>query len=307
MKKIQILSSFTLITFFILGLFYQSHSFAQEQLTTISDNNNNDTLILSPSLTYVYDEDYGKTYNIKIENNSNAVLHIFPKEIHILKKPSDTLEIIQIANIDKHYLKFDTKEIQIAPNDTYILKTRIKLNIDNFEKYPAVLFATNNSDNTESNLSTELYSVFILQDTNATIDYEITANVTSNLPFVYADTFNLTGVLTNTGNKFFEPTGNISISKSGSLLDTKQITTQIQGVLLSNEQKTFSTKFQPTGNILEKTGIYEIKIDIKATPYSKAVVYNFNIVYIPQEILVGGVITILTIIALTIIIKFKKR
>lgn len=288
---------------FVCSLFIALFAFP----VAAQENNPEKSLVVSPSFNTVDANDLGKTYTLKITNNTPADSVLRPSEVSIKRSLTGNIELVNDKQLN--VLEFSKSEITVKAGETIDFPVRIKLTLsDNVDVFPAVEFKLIGGDGTS--VVGGIVTPFIIQDFDGNLDVQL--NFNSNQPGIATgNQLRLTGKVINSGQKFFNPAGTISVFKGDKKIFEKQITDQIQGLLLPNESKNFTVDWTNELEGTDALGTYNIELKISASPYNQSFVTRINQVFVPQNylLLAGGgiVLIIISVLAFQLISRRKTK
>jgi len=266
-------------------------------------------ITISPSVNYIYENDYRKDITITVKNDSTEKItfNLIEKSLEAIKLGESQLQI----GDSKNYLIIKSANLTLEPQTEGTVIVSVKSSVKTYDYYPALMFEIQDAAQKDKlNLNAEIYSLFILQNKTGELAIDLNTAVKKDLPFVYAKNMEFDGKIINTGQKFFDPQGSITITKAGKSVYEKQITTEIAGMLYPNKERIFSLKWQPSLSLLNRIGVYEVTTQVKPSPYEEQTTQKITVVYIPQEILISGAsvlgLLIIGFLAWTFIPRKKK-
>ncbi|MFQ5493280.1 MAG: hypothetical protein ACE5DX_03930 [Candidatus Dojkabacteria bacterium] len=238
-------------------------------------------ITLSPAIVTVGENEVGSSFELTVTNNTEKRVVLAPELIHFRRTDEGKTEIIDDYNGD-NFLEFSTDRIALKPKESKILDVRVKLVIDSVTAFPGVKF-TPISKEEEVAFTTEVATVFLIQDFDGELAVNTDLALSQGIIAVSPD-LSITGTILNNGDKFFNPSGTVTVSKDGQTLLEKQITTQIEGLLFPGESAQFETLWSNELSFTESIGTYIVETRVEPSPFTQTFVSRISIFYLPQEI-----------------------
>lgn len=270
-------------------------------------------LYLSPSQKVV---EFDETSSSIIENIT--ITNGYDYEISVEIEP--TLLLIKdnkLSIIDENEglignIEIQTNTASIAPKESVEIGITIanpKEFVDSLQPGVSVTLKDNNATNDNLSIGPALISTFILENSGGNVAMDAQIEIIGRNIFTKSVT--IKGTITNTGERIFDPSGTITLRKSGTRLKEVEITTQINKDLLPGQSIMFEKTITIDNlNLFEIMGKYDIETTITPNPYSTFSTDTKSILIIPVLIfLLGLTILILTIaiIGYTILLISKRK
>ena len=309
MKKLQIL--FILISLFTLNPFITNPVNVRAQTPEISGTpeNSETGLIISPNVLIIDDKDQGKTFTVKITNNSEENYKLAIAETRVIRDQEGRMVPVSAKN-DENFLELNASELTLAAKSEVSFKVRLKLSVKITDNYPGVIISRSlaNKEKSQNESGAVIINSIIIPvltqnfqgelkvDNNLSIDYSVLSNNNS---------FKVLGELVNIGDKFFEPSGSLNIYKDGVKLYEHQFTSQVQGLLFPEEKKAYSYTWINNLDILRKIGNYTFESRVYVASVNKTFVSKVQLFYLPIDILL--LLLAGALVLLFILIKFGQR
>lgn len=293
MKLIFIILAFL---FFLVSQIKSLNIYAQQANT---DGN----FTVSPKLNYVDQNQIGKFFTVSIENNSERDITLIAEEIYVTKESVKNEISLSDEEVNTKLLDFDTNEFTVKANDTKEFQIRVKLNARPLQNsFPAVIFK---SVEANESLQREEITIFFLEaDGDLILNNQLNISITG---ITASTSIQITGKISNEGEKIFNPSGSVKIYKNGANIYEKQLTSQIEGLLLPGEFVEYYLEWTNSEQSLSGIGQYTIESDITAAPSGKTFVTKTNIFYIPVQALAVGGASLIVILVLFLLIKRKTK
>jgi hypothetical protein len=240
-----------------------------------------------PASLIVNEKDVGKDVAITIENNTSASMDFSITEIQVQKTDNNISPLENKIEGIKRQFEFDQTTITVAPNSKRDFTMRIKLTISsNKNIFPAVSI----KPATPGTVQSEFIVPFFVQTFNGTyvLDNDMSAG---DYSFITSPEITVKGTVKNSGQKFFDPRGTVTISKNDTRIAELEITTQINGMLLPGESRNYELKYKFPDQIKD-LGQYTIESKVNSDLSDKSVIVKTSMVFVPIAafVLAGGII-----------------
>ncbi|KXK26555.1 MAG: hypothetical protein TR69_WS6001000561 [candidate division WS6 bacterium OLB20] len=269
----------------------------------VAAQDTNASLSLSPAIQIVEEDDLGKTFTIKLTNNTGSDVTITPELTGVVR--GEDGKTVPAESVPEDSIDFATEPFTVPAGQTYDFPVRVRLTLSEVDTFPAVSF-TAASGEEQVALNTSLVSIFLVQNVAGSLGIDSDLAVNPGVVALQPD-FSISGSVLNTGGKFYNPSGSIRISRDGQVLHEEEITTQIQGLLFPEESRTFASMWRLDQNFPESIGTYEIEVRITPNPFEQTHVARIQVFYLPLEVLVVGVPVFIVILSLTGYIFLRKN
>jgi hypothetical protein len=293
MKQKLILAALILLSFSLFN-----KVIAQDQQQTPPAN-----VSVSPSFTYVDKNALGQNFEITVKNTSDKKISIMPVEKSVTIKDGKTIPSSEA--VKNSLLEFKAGPFDVDPNTEVKFPVRVKLSVGKISGiFPAVSFTASSGEGNLS-VSGELFSVFLIQDFEGSLSADVNVSLTTGTVTVDRN-FNINGTVVNNGEKFYNPSGTVTIFKGDQKLYEQQITSDIQGELFPNESKNFMIKWQNELSGLSSIGSYTIQTKITPAPFSQTFVAKVQIFYFPSDLILL-VIPVIAVLAIIFVIAKNLR
>ena len=309
MKKIQIILILILFLWLFPPVFSSSTVTAQSPETSNTSDESESGLIVSPSVLIVEDKDQGKTFTVKITNNSAETYQLSIAETRIIRSEEGRLVPVT-SDKDKNFLEINASELTLTPNSEESFRVRLKLSAKITDRYPGILISrsTTNKKKSSSESGAVIINSIIIPVLTQNFQGELKADNNLNIDYSVLspnNSFKVTGELANTGEKFFDPSGSLSIYKDGVKLYEHQITSQVQGLFFPEEKKSYNFTWLNNLDLLQKIGNYTFESKVNAVSANKTFVSKVQFFYLPIDILL--LLLAAGLFLLFILIKIGQR
>jgi len=266
-------------------------------------------IAFSPSQITVKETDLGKKYIITITNSTNTD-YTFVTEERSVKKTDNTLDLIETSPLTKR-LEIMSNEFKVKSNSKFELTVRVKIfSNESFEALPALLIKEKVDPKNQLKLLIQSVIPFIVQNKNGAFKIDNTFSLNAQ-NYTIDPKIIITGTASNNGTKFCNLSGSIIISKNGAVIDEKEITSQISGLIFPNEKRVYLNEWNITKDYFDGLGEYTIESRINNDETDTTSVMKISFIYIPKNLIltVAGVILGMGLIIsiISIIRKSKKK
>src|SRR3989344_4864044 len=189
MKKLQIL--FILICLFTLNPFITNTVNVRAQTPEISGTQENSEtgLIISPNVLIIDDKDQGKTFTVKITNNSEENYKLAIAETRVIRDQEGRMVPVSAKN-DENFLELNASELTLAAKSEVSFKVRLKLSVKITDNYPGVIISRSlaNKEKSQNESGAVIINSIIIPvltqnfqgelkvDNNLSIDYSVLSN-----------------------------------------------------------------------------------------------------------------------------------
>jgi hypothetical protein len=286
----------SLISFFVTTLFL---------LPTKAEGTTPSNIEVSPSNFVVLENDLGKKLLISIKNNTTQEQKFTIQECISIKE-NNSIKPLEEA-ITKSAIEIDENALTIKAGATGSITTRVRISASGGDKIPCVIIKPQGQQTQDVGASTSFVVPYIIQNFKGEQKFEISMDIGKS-GIVTDSSLTITGSLKNTGDKFFTPQGTVIISKNGTKLAEKEITTQINGLMLTQESKTFSVKWDNALQGFDAMGEYKIEVKISTDQAAKTTTKQIIFNYIPQDLILIAVIAVIALLLILVgLLVLKKK
>jgi len=262
-------------------------------------------ITVSPSNFVVLENDLGKKMEITINNPSSADAKMTIEECIAEKINREYVKSSE--EMIKSSIEIDNTEITVKAKSELVVITRVRISASGGTQIACVKIAPKDlASNTTNTIPTTIIPYLIQnfkgeQKIDITMDIGISGIATST-------DITIRGTINNIGDKFFTPKGSIIISKGGTKLQEIEITSQIPGLMLPGESKSFEVKWTNTLDTITSIGEYQIDARISTDQSGTSTVKQVTYTYIPTDVilLVSILVGALLLIIIGVIV-LKKR
>jgi len=287
----------------LIALFTLSFSLFSNSIKALESQ-----IAFSPSQIIVKETDLGKKYIITITNTTNTD-YTFLTEEKSVKKTDNTLDLIETTPLTKR-LEIMSNEFKVKSNSKFELTVRVKIfSNESFEALPALLIKEKADPKNQLKVLIQSVIPFIVQNKNGNfkIDNTFTLNAQN---YTIDPKVIITGTASNNGTKFCNLSGTVLISKNGVVIDEKELTSQINGLIFPNEKRNYLNEWNISKDYFDGLGEYTIESRINNDETDTTSVMKISFIYIPKNLILtvaGAVLGIGLIISIINIIKKSKR
>lgn len=260
---------------------------------------------VSPAIQIIQDTDLGKSFDISIKNNTSEELTFTPELSGVVRGESGTVPVDAAPD---GIIDFDENAFVVPTGESYQFPVRVSLTPEVTDTFPAITFTAASGEDQVA-LNTSLVSVFLVQNIDGSLGVD--SDITLNQPGIaFQPVFSLSGTVFNTGEKFYNPSGTIRVTKDGQTIIEEEITTQIEGLLFPTENKQFEVNWTLDGGFPDAVGNYDIELRVKPNPFEQTHISKTQVTFIPLELLVVGVpvvIVVLSVIGYLVMQKTRSK
>lgn len=290
-------------TIFLIATFLLSLLFLNANVKALEGQ-----IAFSPSQITVKESDLGKKYTISITNSTSSD-YTFTTEEKSVKKTDNSLEILDTTPITRR-LEIASSEFKVKSNSKFELQVRVKIfSNESFEALPALLIKEKADPKNQLKVLIQSVIPFIVQNKNGI--FKIDNNFSINAQNYTLDPKVLiSGTAINNGTKFCNLSGSVLLSRNGSIIDEKEITSQISGLIFPNEKRNYSNEWNISKDFFEGLGEYTIESRINNDETDTTSVMKISFIYIPKNLILTGVGTIIgigLIVGVIAVIKKSKK
>jgi len=295
MSKLRYIFLISIILFSTLT--FNSHSKAEETIT------------FSPTQIVVQETDLGKRYTITITNTSKNDI-VFNVEERNAKKSKDQLELLDTEVVLKR-LEIPTSEFKVKANDKYELVVRVKIYTnESFDAFPSLVIKEKSDPSNQLKILLQTVIPFIVQNTKGESKIENIFSINAQ-NYTIDPKISILGSVDNKGTKFSNLSGTILILKDGKIIDEREITSQISGLLFPGETRNYKIDWTVSQDYFEGLGEYTLESRVNNDETSNTSVMKISYIYIPQNLIIATLGSILgltlLIIIINIIVKKVKK
>lgn len=268
-------------------------------------------ITISPGKVIMQINDYGKKYIFTVKNNSEAKISFTASE-GLISQDENGVTIPLDREVTTSYLEILTPEIEVVSGESaeIVVRTRIIGN-ETTLSFPALVIKSVPEKSTDIAVNYEMYIPFIAQNTTGVVSMNAETAIDAN-SFSTNPILDINGKITNDGDKFFNPSGTVTILKDGVKIHEQEITTQITGLLMPEKSIEYHVTWNnENDDILDALGEYTVETritsDLSDKIYGSRINYMFipiNLIYISAGIVVG---LIVILISIKIIKTLKKK
>jgi hypothetical protein len=263
------------------------------------------TLEVSPASFVILENDLGKNSSIIVKNNSDKDINIIATECIAERNNGVITPLDKI--VEKEQLDIENPEIKIKANGEGTINVRVKISAKGGTTFPCLTIKQKEESTSELTVSGSIVIPFLIQDFNGNQKFDLNIDL-GQTGIITDPTITINGTLINTGEKFFSPQGTVVISKDGTKLGEIEITSQVKGLMMTGESKTFSIKWKNELQNIASIGEYKIEVKISTDQSSTTSVKQILFNYVPFDIiLLFSVIGIALLLIIIGVIIFKKR
>jgi P pilus assembly chaperone PapD len=268
-----------------------------------------ETITFSPTQIIVKETDLGKRYTITITNSSNTD-YVFNVEERNAKKSADQLELLDTDVVLKR-LEIPTSEFKVKANDKYELVVRVKIfTNESFDAFPSLVIKEKSDPTNQLKILLQTVIPFIIQNTKGESKIENSFSISAQ-NYTIDPKISIVGTVDNKGTKFSNLSGTILILKDGKIIDEKEITSQISGLLFPGESRNYKIDWTINQDYFDGLGEYTLESRVNNDETSNTSVMKISYIYIPQNLIIvtlGGVLGLaLLVIVINIIVKKIKK
>jgi P pilus assembly chaperone PapD len=271
--------------------------------------NAEETITFSPTQIIVKETDLGKRYTITITNSSNTD-YIFNVEERNAKKSNDQLELLDTELVLKR-LEIPTSEFKVKANDKYELVVRVKIfTNESFDAFPSLVIKEKADSANQLKILVQTVIPFIIQNTKGESKIENSFSINAQ-NYTIDPKISLIGIVENTGTKFSNLSGTILILKDGKIIDEKEITSQISGLLFPGETRNYNIDWTVSQDYFDGLGEYTLESRVNNDETSNTSVMKISYIYIPQNLIIlslGSILGLaLLVVVINVIVKKIKK
>ena len=259
----------------------------------------------SPTQVIVRENELGKRYTITVTNTSSTE-YTFSVEEKNAKITDNNLELLE-TEIALRRLEIPVVEFKVKANDKYELVVRAKIfTNESFESFPSLVIKEKRNPQNQTTAQFQTIIPFIIQNTKGESKIESTFTINAQNysidPKIY-----ILGTVENMGTKFSSLSGTIVILKNGKIIDEKEITSQISGLLFPNETRNYSTDWTVNQDYFDGLGEYTIESRVNNDETSNSSIMRISFIYIPKNLIIATLGTLIGIVLLISIISIIKK
>jgi len=177
------------------------------------------SLEFSPTNFVILENDLGVKKTITVTNSASADVTLTIEEC-VAERVNGKVQQLE-ATITKSAIELETTEITIKANASGTIVTRVRISASGEEQIPCVLIKPKAVDaNNDISVTSSVLIPYLIQNFKGDQRVEITADIGSS-GIVTSPDITIKGDIRNTGDKFFNPSGTVIISKNGVKLEEK--------------------------------------------------------------------------------------
>lgn len=262
----------------------------------------------SPTQVIVRENELGKRYTITVTNTSSTE-YTFSVEEKNAKIANNNLELLNTETTLKR-LEIPVTEFKVKANDKYELIVRAKIfTNESFDSFPSIVIKEKTNPQSQTTAQFQTIIPFIIQNTKgeAKIESSFTVNAQN---YSIDPKISIMGTIENKGTKFCSLSGTIVILRNGKIIDEKEITSQISGLLFPNETRNYSIDWTVNQDFFDGLGEYTIESRVNNDETSNTSIMKISFRYIPKNLIittVGSLIGIVLVISILRVIKKSKQ
>lgn len=262
----------------------------------------------SPTQVIVRENELGKRYTITVTNTSSTE-YTFSVEEKNAKITDNNLELLDTETTLKR-LEIPVTEFKIKANDKYELIVRAKIfTNESFDSFPSLIVKEKTNPQSQTTAQFQTIIPFIIQNTKgeSKIENSFTVNAQN---YSIDPKISILGTIENKGTKFCSLSGTIVILRNGKIIDEKEITSQISGLLFPNETRNYSIDWTVNQDFFDGLGEYTIESKVNNDETSNTSIMKISFMYIPKNLIIatmGSLIGIVLVISIIRVIKKSKQ
>lgn len=255
-------------------------------------------LEVTPEKFIVQDHDFGRYYTLNLKNTEDEAVTLTLEEI--LTTLDNTNIVISNTKTEQKFLEIGKSEITIDKSSEYPLEVRFKFAENkSINQFPALSIK-------DKSTQQEIIVPFLAQCNKCEFGLENTIEK-NNTTIIFDKSFEINGQIQNTGGKFVNVKGDITVIKNGNIVKETVLNDQISGILFPKNSKNYTYTYTHSDNILESIGSYTVESriynDINGLVNGTRITY----IYVPIELIIIIVSLILLITFVTIVLKLRRK
>jgi len=254
----------------------------------------------TPTNFVISENDLGQKSTITLSNLTNNSITLAVKECIAQKVDGDYQETDN-SGVGSS-IEILSPSITLKANAQTTLTPRVRISASSqFEqlKVPCVKIVLPKT-------SESMIIPFIVQNLGGNVQIGTTLDI-HNTGVITSSDLKIDGTISNSGGKFFFPQGNVTITKDGKTLFENDLSSQIGGLMLPGESKSFNADWTDNLSTINSIGEYTVTLRVTNDQNGDTTGKEITYMYINSDVLLLGSIALGTILLISIGVVILKR